>query len=381
MGRSRFVPQVRAAQTRTGTDEQGLRLNQGIADQRLQNQRITRSGPPGAAKMVSWLGALQAQEYGPAKWSLGLRLPPGVSDAVVERAIDRGQILRTHILRPTWHFVARDDIRWMLQLTAPQVHRTMSNYNRQLGLDSPVMTRATSIIERALGDGQYLTRLELGAQLERAGLPGKSTHLAHIMMHAELEGVVCSGPRRGRHFTYALLADRAPQAAGLVREEALSKLAGRYLQSHGPATVRDFAWWSGLKAADAKRGLEMLRADSAVIDGVRYWSLGRSNPVTRRRTTAHLLPVYDEYLVAYRDRVAVPHTLYSSWGANIRHALVIDGQIAGTWRSKSGDRGTEVQVQATRGLSPIERRELSRAVARYGRFLSRPISFRSADRA
>ncbi|HZA98511.1 MAG TPA: winged helix DNA-binding domain-containing protein [Gemmatimonadales bacterium] len=346
-----------------------------IAAQRLYNQRITRLGPPGPAKMVAWLGAVQAQEYGPAKWSLGLRLPPGVTDAAIERAIDRGQILRTHILRPTWHFVTPADIRWMLDLTAPEVHRRMCTYDRQLGLDAPVMTRATGIIERALGDAGHLTRGELGAHLGRAGLPGKSTHLAHIAMHAELEGVICSGPRRGQQLTYALLAERAPKAKILPREQALAELTRRYFRSHGPATVRDFAWWSGLKSADAKRGLEMNRAKSVEVDRIKYWCIGRAwNRRSMRRTTVHLLPVYDEYLVAYRDRQAVPHTLYSSWGLNVRHALIIDGQTAGTWRTTAGSGLVTLKVETSRSLTAGERRALDRVAERYQRFLGVPVS-------
>jgi hypothetical protein len=344
-----------------------------ITDQRLHNQRITRPGPPGPAKMVAWLGAVQAQEYGPAKWALGLRLPPGSTDAAVDRAIDRGQILRTHVLRPTWHFVTPADIRWMLELTAPQVHRRMSTYDRQLGLDAAVMTRATGIIERALGEERYLTRLELGAHLQRAGLPGKSTHLAHIAMHAELEGVICSGPRRGKQFTYALLADRAPSARRLQRDEALAELTRRYFRSHGPATMRDFVWCSGLRTSDARRGLEMNRARTRQVDGLTYWTLGRepgSNP--RPKTMVHLLPIYDEYLVAYRDHRAVPRPAYAM--GNFLHALLIGGQVAGTWRTIPGDKGFVVDVRALRGLTPLDRRTLAQAVTRYGRFLGVPVS-------
>src|SRR5918992_1898221 len=246
-----------------------------IAVQRLRNQRITRPGPRRPEKVVAWLGAVQAQEYGPAKWGLALRSPPSPTDAAIERAIDRGRILRTHVLRPTWHFVTPADIRWMLELTAPHVHRTMANYDRQLGLDAGVMTRSVGIIERALGDGGCLTRRELGAHLERAGLPGKSRELAHIALYAELEGVICSGPRRGKQSTYALLADRAPDAPRPPRDEALAKLTARYFRSHGPATIRDFVWWSGLRTADAKQGLEMNRAKLLEVDGIRYWTIGR----------------------------------------------------------------------------------------------------------
>jgi hypothetical protein len=297
-----------------------------------------------------------------------------VTDAAVERAIERGQILRTHVLRPTWHFVTPADIRWMLELTAPEVHRRMSTYDRQLGLDAAVMTRATRIIERALGDRGHLTRGELGAELERAGLPGKSTHLAHIAMHAELEGVICSGARRGKQLTYALLADRAPKARILSREEALAELTRRYFRSHGPATVRDFVWWSGLRTTEARRGLEMNHAKAQDVDGIRYWTIGRTSGPKLRRVTVHLLPVYDEYLVAYRDRQAVPHTLYSSWGLNVRHALAIDGQTAGTWRTTAGPERVTLKVETSRRLTVGERRALDRVVGRYQHFLGVPAS-------
>jgi hypothetical protein len=323
--------------------------------------------------MVAWLGAVQAQEYGPAKWALGLRLPTGATDAAVNRALDQGRILRTHLLRPTWHFVTPADIRWMLELTAPHVHRTMSSYDRQLGLDADLMIRATDVIERALGEHRYLTRRDLGAHLERAGLPGRSRELAHIAMHAELEGIICSGPRRGKQFTYALLADRAPAAPRLSRDEALAELARRYFTSHGPATIRDFIWWSGLRTADAKRGLEMNRARSHDMDGLKYWSLGRAAArPPGRKTGVHLLPIYDEYLVSYRDHQAVPRPAYVLGG--FQHALVIAGQVAGTWRTAPDAEKHGVHVTTLRRLTAAERRGLTQAAARYGRFLGVPLS-------
>jgi hypothetical protein len=320
------------------------------------------------------MGAVQAQEYGPAKWALALRSARGITDAAVERAIAQGRILRTHVLRPTWHFVTPADIRWMLELTSPQVHRAMSSYNRQLGLDAAVMTRATGVIERALGDCRYLTRAELGTELEHAGLPGRPSKLAHVMMYAELEGLICSGPRRGKQFTYALLADRAPAARRLPRDEALAELTLRYLRSHGPATVRDFVWWSGLKTADVKRGLEMNRTRSREVDGLTYWSLTRSaSRIPVPKTTVHLLPVYDEYLVAYRDHQAVPRPVYTL--GNFQHAMVFAGQVAGTWRTIAGRTSLVVDVAAQRRLTHAERRALAQAAARYGRFLGVPATY------
>jgi hypothetical protein len=342
-------------------------------DLRLQNQRITRPGPRGAEKVVAWFGAVQAQEYGPAKWGLGLRSPPGTTDAAIERAIDRGRILRTHVLRPTWHFVTPADIRWMLELTAPRVHRIMSSYDRRLGLDADVMTRAAGVFERALGDHGCLTRREVGAHLQRAGLPSGSMALAHMAMYAELEGLICSGPRRAKQSTYALVAERAPSAARLQRDEALAKLTRRYLRSHGPATIRDFVWWSGLKAADAKRGLEMIGARQREVDGLKYWTVGhdpRSTP--RSKGLLHLLPIYDEYLVAYRDHRVVPRPAYAL--GNFQHALVVGGQVAGTWRLVARAKGLAMDVRTLSRLTAAQRRGLAQAAARYRRFLGVPVS-------
>jgi len=349
-----------------------------IAELRLRNQRITRPGPRGVEKVVAWLGAVQAQEYAPARWGLGLRLPPGITDAAIERAVDRGRILRTHVLRPTWHFVTPDDIRWMLELTGPRVHLRMSNYDRQMGLDAGVMTRAAAVIERVLGDHGCLTRRELGAHLQRAGLPAGSRELAHIAMYAELEGLICSGARRNKQPTYALLADRAPSARRLPRDEALAELASRYFRSHGPATTRDFVWWSGLTTADAKRGLEMNRARPLELDGLKYWAVGRDSGGTPRpKAGVHLLPIYDEYLVAYRDHVAVPRAVYTF--GSFHNALLVGGQVEGTWRTIPGPEGVVVDVRALRRLTPGERRGVAREVTRYRRFLGMPVSLSVSD--
>ena len=359
-----------------------------IPEQRLHNQRITRAVHRQPADVVAWLGAVQAQEYPAARWGLALRMPPGTTDAEIERAVDEGRILRTHVMRPTWHFVTPADIHWMLELTAPRVHRAMSYYRRQHGLETALLTRATAAFERALRDGQCLTRTELGAQLGRGGpvtnvtQVAKGIPLALLTIYAELEGVICSGPRRGKQLTYALLPERAPRTTRLSRDEALAELTGRYFRSHGPATIRDFTWWSGLTTADAKRGLEMNKARDEVVDGRTYWTIGRMPAVATARGTVHLLPVYDEYLVAYRDRDAVPH-LASKIRSGIRsgirsvtfqHTLVIAGQVAGTWKTVRKASGAVLDVIPLRPLTRPERRALDEAAVRYGRFLDVPVS-------
>lgn len=350
-----------------------------IAHHRLANQLVTRTARRDPAGVVAWLGAVQAQEYGPAKWALGLRLPAGITDAKIQRALDAGRILRTHVLRPTWHFVTPADIRWMLELSAASVHRRLAIYDRRLGLDSAVFSRAAKICERVLRDRQFLTRRELGTHFASAGLPADSIRLLHIAMYIELEGVISSGPRRGKQATYALLDERVSNSVRLPREEALGELARRYFRSHGPATIRDFVWWSGLSTADARRGLEMNRARKLELEGTTYWTLGGSSGVRPRHQLVHLLPIYDEYLVAYRDREAVPYgpsliPTRAGGYVQFQHALVIMGQVVGTWRTTQTADGVQVNVVTMRRLTIPERRALQQQVARYERFLGSPVS-------
>lgn len=353
-------------------------MNRTVESLRLENQRIDRTGLQGVAQVVSWLGAMQAQEFAPARWALGLRLHDGVTDAHIARAFDAGQILRTHVMRPTWHFVTPADIRWILELTAPRVQRSLSGFNRRLELDDRTLVRGIGVIERSLGDRQFLTRKELGDRLDAAGLPMTGHRLAQMVMHAELERVICSGPRRDKQFTYALLAERAPDADRLSRDEALAELGRRFFRSHGPATVRDFMWWSSLGSADGRRAVDMIKARREEIDGMHYWSVRTRAGGAMRAHLVHLLPIYDEYIVAYRDRRSVPHTspaiVADARGAiTFRHALIIRGQVAGTWRTVDGPKGVMVHVYPLRPLRVIERRELAAAIRRYARFLARDV--------
>jgi hypothetical protein len=352
-----------------------------IAERRLWNQAIARAGFRRAADVVAWFGAMQAQEFEPAKWALGLRMAEGTVDADIQRAFDQGRILRTHVMRPTWHFVAPADIRWLLELTAPRVQRLMAPYNRRLELDARTLTRAAGVFERALRDRCYLTRIELAARLQRAGMPMAGQRLAHAAMHAELEAVICSGPRREKQFTYALVAERAPNAVRLSRDEALAALGRRFFSSHAPATIRDFVWWSGLGTADARRAVEIIGAGREEVGSRVYWTAGRVPRGANRAAPVHLLPIYDEYVVAYRDREVVPHgsgssVISSSRGQVIfQHVLLVDGQIAGTWRVQRQPGVNLVHVIPLRRLTGTERRAVGHAAERYARFVAVPVEF------
>jgi len=184
-------------------------------------------------------------------------------------------------------------------------------------------------------------------------------------MHAEAEGIICSGPRRGKQFTYALVAERAPKTSAMSGDEALATLTRRYLQSHGPATVRDFVWWSGVSTAEARRGLDIARARRQACDGLDYFTVGRESRAEAKLQRVHLLPIYDEYTVAYRDRVLVPHGSIS-----FRHTLVVDGKIGGTWRVTSKSSSVNVEVMPRGRLDDTCRRAQERAVERYSRFMT-----------
>jgi len=331
---------------------------------RLRNQLLTRTTLRRPEDVVTWMGAVQAQEYAFAKWGLGLRMRDGTTDAEVEDAFDRGRILRTHVMRPTWHFVTPADIGWLQRLTGPKVQRMSAPYNRRLGLDTATLLRSTAAIERALRDRNYLTRAELGARVRDAGLPLEGPQLAQVAMHAEAEGVLCSGPRRGKQFTYALVAERAPKTSPVSRDEALASLTRRYFQSHGPATVKDFVWWSGLSTADARRGLEIVKVRPQPCEGLDYWTISPKSGVADTDLRVHLLPIYDEYTVAYRDRTAVPHG-----PVTFRHALVVDGQIAGAWRTTPKSTAVVIDVTPLGPRARPSRRAQERAVERYRHFI------------
>jgi hypothetical protein len=341
--------------------------------QRLYNQQLTQPQFTTPVEVVAWLGAVQAQEYPGAIWSVGQRML-GASEARLNEAFDSGAILRTHVMRPTWHFVAPADLRWLLALTAPRVHAFNASYYRRFELDTGVLKRCHAVLVRALRGGQYQTRVELQKALQQAGIDRTGIGLGLIMMHAELEGLICSGPKRGKQFTYALLEERVPPAPALSREAALAELVRRYFTSHGPATVHDFAWWSGLTVADARAGLAMWgnRFEHATVNGKEYWFAPAAPPAIPRR--ALLLPTYDEYGIAYKDRgafydpadVGKPEAGYLEGFPNL---LVLGGRVVGLWRRELGKHTVTVTTRNWRELSAAEQRQFTSAAKRYADFL------------
>lgn len=350
-----------------------------LVSRRLRNQHLIGPRRTGADDVVAWLGAVQAQEYAGAKWALGQRATR-LTEADVDRAFDAGEILRTHVLRPTWHFVSPRDIRWLLALTAPRVHAVSAYYRRQVELDARLFTRAHRVIVRALETDPFLTRTEIGAALARARISATGPRLAHILMHAELEAIVCSGPRRGKQFTYALLDRRAPSSRTRNRDASLAELATRYFTSHGPATIKDYVWWSGLTVRDARDGIALAgRAlESFEIDGHRCWAAPTETRDRDASQTVHLLPIYDEFLVAYRDRHLLGSIERPVSGGEVRpvdeygHYLVVGGRFAGTWRRAVANGVVEVVISPLGPLREMQRRAVDAAAAAYGTFIGQP---------
>ena len=345
-----------------------------IISLRLRNQRLSGGRFTNPAEVVSWLGAVQAQEYADTKWALGLRMQRA-TDAQIERAVNEGRILRTHVLRPTWHFVAPADIRWMLALTGPRVSARMAPYNRRLELDAAIFRRSERAIVRALRGGVPLTRQELKTVLERAGLQVDGTQrLAHIVMQAELDAVICSGPRRGTQATYMLLDERVPASRTRSRDDTLAELARRYFKSHGPAALQDFVWWSGLTTADARAGIAMVERELVgdVVDGKTYWFVASSSRAPGTRGTAYLLPLYDEYLIAYKDRSAAvdPSFWRPGWSRDPFSApIVVNGRVVGGWRRLLKGDTVVVNVTPVASLNKRDRSAVADAAFAYSMFL------------
>jgi hypothetical protein len=353
-----------------------------IALQRLRNQRLVGKPFAGPEDVVRWLGAVQSQDYAGAKWAIAQRTR-AATDADVDRACADGRILRTHVLRPTWHFVLPDDIRWMLALTAPRVRAAMAYYDRRLALDAAVYRRSQSVLQKAL-TGKALTREELARALGAAGIEATGQRLGHIMMRAEQDALIASGPRRGKQFTYALLDERAPRGRTLARDEALAELAGRYFASHGPALPQDFAWWSGLTVADARRGIESASPGltAVTVGGKTYWHAPGAAPASRvQANIVHLLPNYDEVIVAYRDHApsfapGVPPTFAGRPEMVMNHVVLVGGRVVGGWRRLPGKGATIVETMLAARLDAMA---LRAAAARFQKFLGQPVTIRAAS--
>jgi Winged helix DNA-binding domain len=363
---------------RATADETVAGPDEPIPYTRMRNLRLT--GPPldDPQQIIGWLGAVQAQDYGPAKWALAQR-GNGLTDRSLDRLFAAGAILRTHVLRPTWHFVRPADIRWLLELTGPRVHVLNAHMYRQVGLDAAGRAKSEAVIAGALRGGNHLTRNELAEVLERAGISARGFRLAYILMSAELNGTICSGPLRGKQHTYALLDERVPRTEGLTRDAALAELTLRYFTSHGPATGKDFRTWSSLTVPDVGAGLEMVasRLQHADVDGTRYWFAGPWHTEAPPSPSVYLLQGYDEYFMGYTESkylvdLSGVARMTSGDRPIFNHVVLLDSQVVGHWRRTVGKGSVSIEAALYRPFNRCEAAALQRAAEKHAEFLELP---------
>jgi hypothetical protein len=351
-----------------------------IAVQRLFQQRISQPGFERPDQVVAWLGAVQAQDYYGALWAAGLRMRHA-TQAAVEAAIAEKTIVRTWLMRGTLHFVTAADLRWMLELTRPRQRQLSDNYIRlqRFELDGPTLAKCYGVLDKALAGGNQLTRLELSAALERAGVATGGMRLMFILQRAQAEGLICQAARRGKQFTFALLDEWLPPGRTLAYDEAMAEFTLRYFASHGPATLQDFAWWAGLSLADARAGLDLVKAqlDQETVGDQTCW-LAQSVPeIPAGAPGACLLPGYDEFLVSYTDRHAAldaQHVkLWNRATVLLSPTIVIDGRVTGTWKRTLSKSGVTIFPALFSSLDPAANQAFISAARRYAGFLELPL--------
>jgi hypothetical protein len=348
-----------------------------ISSLRIQNQEIQHQHFSVPRQLVAHMGAIQAQDYLMAKWAVGLRLQES-EDASIVDAYNKGEIIRTHLMRPTWHFVSCDDVYWMLELTAPQIKTLCKSRDRQLELDEVIYSRSNAILEKALSGGVDLNREELTRLYQEANIRTDENRLSHLLMRAELEGIICNGVIKQNKLTYALLSEKVPVRKLLSREESLFELATRYFTSHAPATVRDFIWWSGLSVSDAKKAVEMIKSDFVyvTIDETTYL-FRNDQPYIPQHNSPYLLPAFDELLIGYTNRAAtitsIHHPIAISNNGLFRPIVVENGQVTGVWKRITLKTKVIIEVTYFSGVAETIKAALEQEIKKQALFLGKAV--------
>ena len=358
-----------------------------ITYSRLYNQQISSHESSLPEEVVGRLGAIQAQDYQASLWAIGMRCKdPSLKK--VEQAIAQCKIVRTWPLRHTLHFVSPSDIRWMLDFYP---NETIPKYQRKNGLTEEILERGLKLIFNAFERKDRFTYSEMHKALDNSGIPAldKNDVQRHIIRRAGRGGLICFGPHSEKKPTFMLLEKWVPRIDDVKREHALGELTEKYFLSHGPATIQDFMWWSGLRTSDAKSGIDnaMPKLRSEKIRDEVYYMPKREARI-ENGDGVYLLPAFDEYLVGYKDRSAMLtdkniQKMLKSGKIRFTHSngiflptIVMDGQVVGTWK-RNLDKG-----RATITLTPFVRftseqiKSIKSAVERYGAFLRTDVTLR-----
>ncbi len=346
---------------------------------RLYNQQISHFKFKRPEDVVRWMGAMQAQDFPGALWSVGLRTPNSTL-ADIQKALADRKIVRTWPMRGTLHFIAPKDIRWMLELCAPRVVASAAGRRAQMDIDEKAINRSKELFENALRGNKQLIRAEMIDTLEKGGIKTAGQRGYHLLGHAAQTGLICFGPLQGRQQTFVLIDEWVAKTRKLERDEAIRELLIRYFTSHGPATLYDFAWWTGLKISDIRAGMETVVKDlrQEVVEGKTYW-MGKDLPELDHTPSAYLLPGFDEYMLGYKDRSDALETLHSDKivpGSNgmFLSTIVINGTVVGTWKKTIKKSGVAITLNPFVALSKAEKDSLEQAANHYGKFLNIPIA-------
>jgi Winged helix DNA-binding domain len=349
-----------------------------ISNARLQSQKIEATEFNTAREIVSWMGAMQAQDYSMAKWAIGTRLSDP-SDQRIESSIDKGEIIRIHVLRPTWHFISAEDVYWMLQLSIPKLRSATKSRHKQLGLTESVISKTEGILEKALSNGLNLTRDELADKFHKSGIQTDGNRLSHILFRAELDGIVCSGPTRNNKPSYSLLYERIPRKKDLSRDEALAELAKRYFTSRCPATLEDFIWWSNLSVTDARKAIDFVKSDffPETTDRGKYWLPYSFSGKKPHNTSVHLLPAFDEFLISYKNRscsLSLINNKKTVSDNGIFHPfIVVNGQVTGLWKRTIKKNKVIIETELFQTINKLTRNMIDKKASSFGKFLAKEI--------
>jgi hypothetical protein len=348
---------------------------------RLAAQQLNAGSKKSIGELVTYMGAMQAQDFPMSKWGIGCRLKD-ITQHDVNTELARASIIRTHVLRPTWHIVASSDLMWMLELTAPNILRITRGYHKSVEITPKILKASISLIEKTLRDGIDLSRTEIAAVLKKQKINTDENRLAHLLMDAELNGLICSGPVENNSQRYRLIPEQIKKAAKLDRDEAIQQLAARYFKSHGPATIRDFHWWSGLSIADCRIGIKLNSENLSSYDdeGIIYYFDETACSFSETKKQHHLVPAFDEFFVGYKDRstlIAEKHNikLFTNNGMFFP-ALLTNGRATGTWKRKINNEKVNIDIQIFSSPSTLSMRSLKSQVAQFGKFLGKEVSIK-----
>ena len=325
--------------------------------------------------LVSWMGAVQAQERVMSKWAIGLRMK-NPSLQKVEKALETGELVRTHVLRPTWHITAAEDIRWMLQLSEKNVKQAILNWGKSVGIDEQMSKKFNKEIVKILKDGNHLTKPEIEDEVVRQGFITNKRPVNTLLSLAEVAGLICNGVERDKKHTYALMDERIPAGKDYHKDEALATLAQKYFRSHSPASLQDFVWWSGLTTKDAKNAIKLVENEliynkftdpNLILHEMWLERLPHTDIIF------HLLPPFDEYLISYKDRCHVlliedyPKA-FNNYGT-FYPVVLCGGDILGNWEKISKNGQISFKISYFDELIIVPTKIIKNAEERYRNFI------------